>query len=45
MAQRAQVSPQTVSNALNAPHRVRPATLARVLAAVEELGYRRIGWR
>ncbi len=40
MAQRAQVSPQTVSNALNAPHRVHPATLARVLAAVEELGYR-----
>ena len=45
VAQRAQVSPQTVSNALNAPHRVRPATLARVLAAVEELGYRGIEWR
>ena len=40
VARRAQVSRQTVSNALNAPHRVHPDTLVRVLAAVEELGYR-----
>lgn len=40
VARRAQVSRQTVSNALNAPHRVRADTLTRVLAAVEELGYR-----
>jgi DNA-binding LacI/PurR family transcriptional regulator len=34
------VSRQTVSNALNAPHLVRPDTLARVMAVVQELGYR-----
>ncbi|MFD0632656.1 LacI family DNA-binding transcriptional regulator [Catenulispora yoronensis] len=37
---RAGVSRQTVSNALNAPQRVRDATLARVMDAIEELGYR-----
>lgn len=34
------VSRQTVSNALNAPQRVNPATLDRVLRAIEESGYR-----
>ena len=36
----AAVSRQTVSNALNAPHRLGPATLARVIKAIEELQYR-----
>ncbi|MFE7559937.1 LacI family DNA-binding transcriptional regulator [Kitasatospora sp. NPDC057500] len=40
VARAAGVSRQTVSNALNAPHRVHPDTLARVTAAVERLGYR-----
>ncbi|MFF3391431.1 LacI family DNA-binding transcriptional regulator [Streptomyces sp. NPDC002669] len=40
VARAAGVSRQTVSNALNAPHRLREATLARVTAAIEELGYR-----
>ncbi|KJS55032.1 LacI family DNA-binding transcriptional regulator [Streptomyces rubellomurinus] len=40
VARAAGVSRQTVSNALNAPHRVRPETLARVTAAIRELGYR-----
>jgi len=40
VAARAQVSRQTVSNVLNAPHLVRPETAARVVAAIEELGYR-----
>lgn len=40
VAQHARVSRQTVSNALNAPERVRPDTLARVLASIDELGYR-----
>jgi DNA-binding LacI/PurR family transcriptional regulator len=40
VADRAQVSRQTVSNAINAPHLVRPETLARVQAAIDELGYR-----
>ena len=40
VARHAQVSRQTVSNALNAPQRVRPDTLSRVLAAIDELGYR-----
>jgi DNA-binding LacI/PurR family transcriptional regulator len=40
VAERAQVSRQTVSNAINAPHLVRPETLARVQAAIDELGYR-----
>jgi len=39
VARRAGVSIGTVSNALNRPDRVTPATRARVLAAVEELGY------
>ena len=34
------VSRQTVSNALNAPHRLHPDTLERVRAAIDELGYR-----
>lgn len=40
VAARARVSRQTVSNALNRPEIVRPATLARVRQAVAELGYR-----
>jgi DNA-binding LacI/PurR family transcriptional regulator len=40
VARYANVSRQTVSNALNAPERLKPQTLQRVLAAVEELGYR-----
>lgn len=39
VARAAGVSRQTVSNALNAPHRLRAATLARVTAAIDELGY------
>lgn len=34
------VSAQSVSNALNQPERVAPATRERILAAVQELGYR-----
>lgn len=33
------VSPATVSNALNHPAKVSPATLARIQAAIDELGY------
>lgn len=40
VAAHAQVSRQTVSNALNAPERLRPETLERVLSSVRELGYR-----
>jgi DNA-binding LacI/PurR family transcriptional regulator len=40
VARRAAVSRQTVSNAINAPHRVHDQTLARVRLAIEELGYR-----
>ncbi|WP_037605245.1 LacI family DNA-binding transcriptional regulator [Streptacidiphilus rugosus] len=40
VARAAGVSRQTVSNTLNFPERVRPDTLARVHAAIEELGYR-----
>ena len=40
VASRAGVSRQTVSNAVNAPHRLRPGTLAVVRAAIDELGYR-----
>lgn len=40
VAAAAGVSRQTVSNALNAPERVRPDTLARVLARIDDLGYR-----
>ncbi|NUR30623.1 MAG: LacI family DNA-binding transcriptional regulator, partial [Catenulispora sp.] len=39
VARAAGVSRQTVSNALNAPQRVRDATLARVMDAIEQLGY------
>lgn len=40
VAQAARVSPQTVSNVINAPDRVRPATRTRVLAEIDRLGYR-----
>lgn len=39
VAARAGVSPGTVSNVFNRPERVTPATRARVVAAVDELGY------
>lgn len=39
VARRAGVSRQTVSNALNAPDRLRPQTLTTVLEAIRELGY------
>lgn len=40
VAKRAGVSRQTVSNAANAPHRLRPETLQKVLGVIDELGYR-----
>jgi DNA-binding LacI/PurR family transcriptional regulator len=40
VALHAGVSRQTVSNALNAPQRLHPETLSRVLASIEELSYR-----
>lgn len=40
VARRANVSAQTVSNVLNRPERVSPATAAKVRAAVDALGYR-----
>ncbi|HXR41444.1 MAG TPA: LacI family DNA-binding transcriptional regulator [Acidothermaceae bacterium] len=40
VARHARVSRQTVSNAINAPDRLRPETLARVLASIDALGYR-----
>jgi len=40
VAELAGVSAMTVSRVLNAPEKVRPETRARVLAAVQELGYR-----
>jgi DNA-binding LacI/PurR family transcriptional regulator len=40
VARLAGVSRQTVSNVLNAPHLVRPATRARVRAVIAETGYR-----
>lgn len=40
VAEHAAVSRQTVSNVLNAPHLVRPETIARVRAVIDELGYR-----
>jgi DNA-binding LacI/PurR family transcriptional regulator len=40
VAEAAQVSRQTVTNALRHPQRVKPATLARVRAEIERLGYR-----
>ncbi|MET0704873.1 MAG: LacI family DNA-binding transcriptional regulator [Mycobacterium sp.] len=39
VAAAASVSVGTVSNVLNAPERVAPATVARVLAAIEKLGF------
>jgi DNA-binding LacI/PurR family transcriptional regulator len=40
VAKHSKVSPQTVSNVLNAPHLVREETRVRVLASIEALGYR-----
>jgi DNA-binding LacI/PurR family transcriptional regulator len=40
VAERASVSRQTVSNVLNAPHLVRPETIERVRAVIDEVGYR-----
>ncbi|WP_405727420.1 LacI family DNA-binding transcriptional regulator [Streptomyces sp. NBC_01537] len=40
VAQHAGVSYQTVSNAINAPDRLKPDTLARVLESIEALGYK-----
>lgn len=40
VARHAQVSRQTVSNVLNAPHLVRPDTKDRVQASIDQLGYR-----
>lgn len=39
VAEQAGVSRQTVSNALNSPHLLRPETLERVRHAIDELGY------
>src|SRR6195952_935711 len=39
VADAAGVSPQTVSNALNTPELLRPETLSRVQAVIDELGY------
>lgn len=39
VAERAGVSRQTVSNAINSPQLLRPDTLSRVQDAIEELGY------
>lgn len=39
VAERAGVSRQTVSNAINSPERLRAGTLTRVQAAIDELGY------
>ena len=43
VAERAGVSRQTVSNAINNPDLLRPETLERVQEAIQELGYRRTG--
>lgn len=40
VARVARVSRQTVSNVLNSPEIVKPETMSRVKAAIEELGYR-----
>ena len=40
VAARAGVSRQTVSNVINAPHLVAPATAERVRSALDELDYR-----
>lgn len=39
VARRAGVSAQTVSNVINAPHKVRPATRRRIEKAIARLGY------
>jgi LacI family transcriptional regulator len=39
VAEKAGVSIATVSNVINAPKRVKPATLTRVLAVIDELGF------
>lgn len=41
VAERAGVSPGTVSNALNHPEKVAPETMERIRAAISELGFRR----
>lgn len=40
VAERAGVSRQTVSNAINAPEKLHPDTLRRVKRVIDELGYR-----
>ncbi len=40
VAHQARVSRQTVSNVINAPHRVKPETNLRVKAVIDTLGYR-----
>ena len=40
VAQRAKVTGATVSNVLRNPHKVKPETVERVMAAIRELGYR-----
>ena len=40
VARHARVSRQTISNALNAPHRLAPSTLERVRQSIQDLGYR-----
>ena len=40
VAEQASVSRQTVSNVLNSPHLVRPETIERVRAVIDEVGYR-----
>lgn len=40
VASHARVSRQTISNALNAPHRLAPDTLKRALSSIDTLGYR-----
>ena len=40
VAEQAEVSRQTVSNVLNAPHLVRPETIDRVRAVIDAVGYR-----
>ena len=44
VARRAEVSPATVSAALNHPEAVRGATRAKILKAIADLGYVRGGW-
>lgn len=39
VAQRANVSPATISNAFNKPHLIKPATYERILQAARELNY------